>query len=164
VQSTLSPLSEFTSLCEMKCKLASQHGPTYSTASSKIVPAKNPAENHKMCGCIMKCSEKFTGDQCKQILYAFYEMTEDSQNSYIFTCIKPFAPKVRMCNAQKHHSVSFEYKITVGSESKCVCKMAYVRLHQITKATVAHIAGQVSSRLSAPQLAARRKHVSRPCR
>ena len=74
----------------------------------------------------MKCSEKFTGDQCQQIFDAFYELTEDGKNSYIFKCIKRFAPKVRICNARKHRSVSFKYKITVGSESKRVCKMAYV--------------------------------------
>ena len=42
--------------------------------------------------------------------------------------------------------------------------MAYIRLHQITKAKVAHIALQVSAGLSAPRPAARGKHVSRPHR
>jgi len=145
----------------MKRKLARQHGQAYTTAGGKVVAAKNPAENHNLCGCKMKCSEKFTGDQCKQIFDAFYELSEDGKNSYIFKCIKPCAPKVRMCSARKHRSVSFQYEITLGSELKRVCKKAYVRLHQITKAKVAHIAGQVSSGLSAPRPVARGKHVSR---
>ena len=76
----------------------------------------------------------------------------------------PLLSKVRLCQAKKHRNISFVYYMIVGTNSRRVCKKAFIQLHMITASKVYHIGQQVAAGRSAPSPCLRGKHSNRPSR
>ena len=116
------------------------------------------------CKCHLKCSEKIPVTQRATVLTSFYQLDENSKNSYIFNSIVSIQPYSMRMDAERHRQMSFAYYVTVQSVKTRVCKKAFAALHQITNNKIDHIIKQVMEGRSAPHPCERGKHGNRPQR
>ena len=128
-----------------KSKIAKQGGLAYVSSSGKEVSAKHPCITGWLCKkkCHRLCSSKLNEDQRQTLFDSYYSLADENQkNTYLFGCIKPVTPKVKLLHAKKHRKMSFAYFVTVDGQSISVCKTAFSRLHQITNSKIDYILSQ----------------------
>jgi len=80
----------------------------------------------------------------RQIVYSISHVTSTSEQCGTF------------------QAVTFRYEVTVGVEVRQVCKQAFIKLHQITKGTIHHLASQHVNGSTGPRPCQRGKHSNRP--
>ena len=116
------------------------------------------------CKCRLKCGEKIPVTQRETVLTSFYQLDENSKNSYIFSSIVALQPYTMRMDAGRHRQMSFAYYITVQGVKTRVCKKAFAALHQITNNKIDHISRQILEGKSAPHPCERGRHGNRPQR
>jgi len=95
-----------------KSKIAKQGGLAYVSSSGKEVSAKHPCITGWLCKkkCHRLCSSKLNEDQRQTLFDSYYSLADENQkNTYLFGCIKPVTPKVKLLHAKKHRKMSFAY-------------------------------------------------------
>ena len=147
-------------------KKARESGSAYVNYRKVQVPAKQPCSEEILCHskCRFHCSDKLTEENRKAIFTAYYSMSRESQNMYLFVCITTLQPKWCLNDASRHREVSAAYSVRVNGKKVRVCKKAFERLHAILQAKVNHIIDQCKSGLTVPRPSACGKHNSRPNR
>ena len=129
-------------------------GEAYVSVSGKEHKSKEPAINVDLCGpaCKLKCSERVNDESRKGIFDAYYKLSPDAKNSYLFGHMSPQEPKVRKENAKFQRQVTIRYTVTVDSEELHVCKIAFCKMHQINRGKVDFIKTQIKQGYSAPRV------------
>ena len=145
-------------------KQARQSGKEYVNRAGRVVPRKEACTEGSLCTCRRKCSDKVTLEQRTKIFDAFYMLDENGKNVYMFGCMKAKQPKLMVCGAKRHRTVSFWYTVTVDNSDVRVCRRAFMSLHGVTSSKVAHVGSQLSAGQSAPHPSQRGKHSRRPNR
>jgi hypothetical protein len=78
-----------------------------------------------ICGakCRFRCSENVDDASRAEIFTAYYRLSADEKDVYLFGCIKGTAPKVIMADAECHRDISAKYFAKVqGNDVVCAVK------------------------------------------
>lgn len=122
--------------------------------------------------CRRKCSSKISMDVRQRLFTDFYSKTYDQQQQILFGCIEGFTPVQKRKSAEKHHAMSFRYRVkvstarceetTVIAEKVYICKIALMNIFQVKRKRIDLINAQVKEGNVTAKDDGRGKHANRP--
>jgi len=98
------------------------------------------------------------------IFKAYYALSTEAKNTYLFGCLQAEHPKYLLANATRHRDVAVKYTVNNGCKAVRVCKKAFMRLHVISQSKVDHIVGQTKQGIPTARPSKRGVHGNRPNR
>ena len=123
--------------------------------------------------CRKRCSSKIHLVTRQCLFTDFYSKNYDQQQQILFNCIEAFTPHQKRKGAEKHHAMSFRYRVKQTKanevegnadlvEEVYICKGALLNIFQIGRKRIDLINAQVKKGNITEMADTRRKHASRP--
>ena len=106
------------------------------------------------CGCSLKCYQKINEDQRTQLFKGFWSIADfNVQNAYLCGCIKQLEINRHTTkSSSSRRSGTRVYYVSNGRLSVRVCKVAFVRIHDVSS-------GRLTRALKAQELHGGSPHV-----
>lgn len=114
-------------------KVKRNRGEAYVTSKGKSVSAKT--FSNPPCNCKMKCTDKVTEEQRKDMFDRFYRMGSfQAQNAYISGLCQQGTPKVHRVRdgSRGNKKVSISYHLQLADRNQKVCKLFFLKTFQIS--------------------------------
>jgi hypothetical protein len=147
-----------------RIKRARAAGESYLGHNGNVVEKKVPPLEKSLCtaGCRFKCSQTVNDEAREGIFNAYYSLSNEAKDVYLFSCLKASPPKVTANCSARHREITVMYMINVEQQSRRICKKAFMSLHCISQSKVDHIINQVKDGLVTARQSLRGKHSTRP--
>ena len=147
-----------------KIKRAREKGEYYVSYTGEVIEAKSAPLREVLCRCKFKCNDGLSDNQRLLIFNAYYNLSTEAKNTYLFGCLQTGSPKYLFANATRHRDVAVKYTVNNGCKTIRVCKKAFMRLHAISQSKVDHIVGQAKQGIPTARPSKRGMHSNRPNR
>lgn len=112
-------------------------GEEYISKRKKVIAARKVGAP---CTCPKRCFERVGGDEVQLIFDEYWKMADyNTQSSYLSKMVIAKPVKEQRAGQESRRKATFEYGVLVKKERVVVCKTAFLRIHDLGEARVAHV-------------------------